>query len=126
MKAESASLLEKARRALSAAQRDLATGDADNAIARAYYAAFHAATAAIHELDLSAKTHKGTHQLFHQTYVETGRIGRRHSHTLARLFQDRQDADYLFEPGVFSLEAATDATQKAVSFVDTVEALLTP
>ena len=125
MKRESASLLEKAHAALNAARRDLATGDADNAINRAYYAAFYAATAAIHELDLAAKTHKGTHQLFYQTYVETGRIDRRHSHTLARLFQDRQDADYLFESGVFSIEAATDATQKAASFVDAVEALLT-
>lgn len=123
MKAETYELLEKAARTLEAARRDLAANDPDNAIARAYYAAFHAATAALTEADLPAQTHKGTHHLFRQAYVASGRIDPHHSRAFGRLFQNRQEADYLIGK-VFSPSDATDALRQAASFVDAVEALL--
>ena len=96
MKPETKSLLDKARRTLEAARRDLGADDTDNAISRAYYATFHAATAALHEKNLAAKSHTGSHHLFHQTYVLTGAIDQKTSGTLSRLFQNRQDVDYAF------------------------------
>ena len=57
-------LLDKARRRLDAAVRDLDAGDAEGAVSRAYYAAFHAASAALASEGLSAKTHAGAHNLF--------------------------------------------------------------
>ena len=126
MKPETKDLLKKADHALDAARRDLDASDADNAISRAYYAAFYAATAALNEANLTAQTHKGTHTLFYQHFVESGKVDKRYLRAFSRLFQNRQDVDYAFGIGIFSLEAATDAVQEAQSFVDMVEALLSP
>ena len=123
MKPETKSILEKARRTLAAARRDLASDDADNAISRAYYATFHAATAALHEKGLAAKSHTGTHHLFHQEYGLTGRIDQQTSKTLSRLFQDRMNAEYTFGT-TFGPKAATDAIEQAEAFVEAVAALL--
>lgn len=123
MKAETNALLEQARRALAAAWRDLDAEDADHAVAHAYYAAFHAATAALNEAGLSARSHQGTHNLFYQEYVENGKVENRHSRTLSFLFQSRQEADYT--TGItFSLDDAADAIQQAEAFVEAVTALL--
>ena len=125
MKPETNALLEKAHYTLDAARRDLDAADADNAISRAYYAAFHAATAALNEADLAAQTHKGTHTLFYQTYVEPGKIDTHFHRSFSRLFQNRQDVDYAFGIGIFPLETATTAVQQAEAFVEAVAALLT-
>ena len=124
MKPETSVLLEKAHHTLDAARRDLEAADADNAISRAYYAAFYAATAALNEADLAAQTHKGAHTLFYQTYVESGKIDKHHNRAFSRLFQNRQDVDYVFGIGIFSLETATTAVQQAEAFVEAVATLL--
>lgn len=125
-KPETNALLRKAHHALEAAQRDLDATDADNAISRAYYATFYAATAALSQADLTAHTHKGTHHLFYQHYIDPGKIEYQHHRAFLRLFQNRQDVDYAFGVGVMSLEDATHAVQQAEAFVDAVAALLSP
>lgn len=125
MKHETKVLLQQAHRALDAARRDLAAQDPDNAIPRAYYATFHAVSAALNEAGLSARSHKGTHHLFYQEYVDSGRIDTQYMQILVYLFRSRQDADYT-SGATFSLKAATDAVQQAEAFVDAVAALLSP
>ena len=124
MKPETKAFLEKARYTLDAARRDLDAADADHAVSHAYYATYYAATAAINEVDLTAKTHKGTHTFFYQQYVESGKIDEHHHHAFSRLFQLRQDVDYAFGIGILPLETATTAVEQAEAFVDAVEALL--
>jgi uncharacterized protein (UPF0332 family) len=116
-------LLKKARRALEAAQRDLEAGDADNAVARAYYAAFHAVTAAPHEAGRRGKSHPGTQQLFYEHFVRTGRLDRAQSSLFSSLFQMRQAADYAFGT-VFSADRAQEAVRDAGELVDVIEALI--
>src|SRR5690606_5842056 len=94
VKETTAELFDKAHRALEAARRDLDAGDADNAVARIYYAVFHAATAALHEDGLAAKSHPGTQQLFFERFVRSGRMDRAASSLFASLYQMRQEADY--------------------------------
>ncbi len=124
MKPETNALLEKAQYTLDAARRDLDAADADHAISRAYYAAYYAATAAINEVDLAAKTHKGTHTLFYQVYVESGKIDEHHHHTFSRLFQNRQDVDYAFGINILPLKTAITAVEQAEAFVEAVSSLL--
>jgi len=93
VKPETDALLKKAHHALEAARRDLDATDADNAISRAYYATFYAATAALSETDLTAHTHKGTHHLFYQHYIDSGIVDYQHHRAFLRLFQNRQDVD---------------------------------
>jgi hypothetical protein len=123
LKNEAKALLEQAHRALAAARRDLAAEDSDNAVSRAYYAAFHAASAALNETGQAARSHKGTHHLFYMEHVETGRLPSKYSQTLAYLFQLRQDADYV-SGATFSLETATDALHQAEAFVAAVKRVL--
>lgn len=119
MKPENQALLEKAEQALRAARRDLAAGDADPAVARAYYAAFHAATAALHQEGLAARSHSGTHYLFHQHFVESGVFSAGLARVLRRLQQQREEADYAYA-SVHSLEAAAEALEQAEAFVAAV------
>ncbi len=123
MKPETHQWLEKAQHTLEAARRDLTAEDAGNAISRAYYAAFHAATAALEEASLTAQSHKGIHNLFYRKFVETGKIDGQHNQAFSRLFQNRQEADYTFGT-VFSLQDAADAIRQAEAFVEAVAALL--
>ena len=54
---------QKARRALRTARLSVEDGDADAAVNRAYYAAFHVASAALELAGEHPKTHKGVHNL---------------------------------------------------------------
>ena len=123
MKPETRAWLEKASLALNAARRNLTAEDADNAISRAYYAAFYAATAALNEVNLATKSHKGTHKLFYREYIDSGKIDSHHNQAFSRLFQNRQVADYTFGT-TFGPKAATDVIQQAEVFVEAVAALL--
>ena len=116
-------LLEKAHRTIEAALRDVEAGDGDNAISRAYYAAFQAATAALNEAGYWAKSHPGTQHLFFQHWVQTGRLDRSYSGIFAALYQMRQEADYAFGD-VFTAERARQAVEDAQDFVAAVEGLL--
>ena len=112
MKEESRLLLEKAQRALLAAQRDFDASDADHAVVHAYYACFHAATAVLNEVDQAARTHPGLHRLFYDHLISSGRVRKEMGRVLATLYQDRQEADYAFGR-VFEQEEARDAIRTA-------------
>ena len=88
-----------------------------------YYAAFYAATAALNEVNLATKSHKGTHKLFYREYIDSAKIDSHHNQAFSRLFQNRQAADYTFG-ATFSPETALDAIEQAEAFVEAVAALL--
>lgn len=56
MRSEIKALLDKAHRRLDGAVRDLDAGDAEGAVSRIYYAAFHAASAALASEGFSARS----------------------------------------------------------------------
>lgn len=118
MKLEATRWTDKARRDLAAARRDLDAGDPDNAVVRAYYAAFHVATAALCESGLAAKTHTGTQALFYQTFVRNGSVDPKVARALPALQQRREASDY----GVRAPDAETarDSIEQAEAFVDAV------
>lgn len=123
MKAEAYTLRTKAYRTLEAARRDLDAGDADNAVARAYYAAYHIATALLHEHNLTARSHAGTQRLFFEHFVKRGPLERTQSSFFSSLYQMRQEADYAFGE-VFETTQAAEAVRDAVTFVEILALML--
>ena len=123
MKEGTRQLLKKAHTALMAAQRDIEAKAPDQAIARAYYATFHAATAILHERGEHARTHTGIQHKFYKSFIESGELDINLSRILIALFQSRQEADYAFEAG-FTLANARDAVENAAFFLDAIVAFL--
>jgi uncharacterized protein (UPF0332 family) len=95
MNDESQLSLGDAHRSLDAARRDLDATDPDNAVVRAYYACFHAATALLDQRGLDAKSHRGTHHLFYETFVADGPFDREMSRILSGLSDLRQARRHL-------------------------------
>ncbi|WP_447975006.1 HEPN domain-containing protein [Nitrospira sp. Kam-Ns4a] len=88
------SYLAKAEEKVRAARDLYGKGYWDDAISRAYYAAFHAAQAALLTEGQRADTHRGLVTLFGLLLVKTGKLDRRWGKFLANLKDDREAGDY--------------------------------
>jgi len=118
-------LLEKARRAISDAiylQRDERI---EASINRAYYAALHAARAALLTRGESPRSHHGVHTRFALHFIATGEIKRTIGDTLVLAARERERSDY--EPlSAFDARAAADLIADVEQFVAAFEALIEP
>ncbi|OGX41053.1 MAG: hypothetical protein A3C53_06715 [Omnitrophica WOR_2 bacterium RIFCSPHIGHO2_02_FULL_68_15] len=86
--------LAKAREKLRVAETLLAGRAFEDAVSRAYYAAFHATQAVLLTEGLTAGTHQGLVNLFGLHLVKTGKFEARFGRFLANLKDDREDSDY--------------------------------
>ncbi len=86
--------LAKAREKARVAHDLFAKGDWDDSVSRAYYAAFHAAQAALLTEGQRGETHKGLVTLFGLLLVKTGKFEKRWGKFLANLKDDREAGDY--------------------------------
>ncbi len=84
----------KALRNLEAAQLLLDQGFAEESTGRAYYAAFHAARAALLSLGVEAKTHHGVHTQVSSLLIRNGHLPAEASRWLRLLEAARYRADY--------------------------------
>jgi len=94
---DATTLLAKAEQAAELARILLHHGDLEDATNRAYYAAFHAARAALThfgELPDTVKSHSTVIGLFGRHVVQTGRMDAEHGRLLNRSHQLRNLADY--------------------------------
>lgn len=115
--------LEKAKEKLKTALSLLNDGAYDDAVSRAYYAAFHAATAVLQTEGLEADTHRGLLNLFGLHFVKPGKIEKKYGKFLANLKDDRETGDY----EAFSTidrETAETAVKEATEFVAEIERYL--
>lgn len=117
-----AALLALARDDLEVARRDL-DGFPRHAASRAYYAVFHAVSAALSDSGHPAKSHAGARSMFGEVLVKSGPFDSTDVRTLARLTRLRNDADYHVGRNV-SAQAATEAVQDAAQLVDRLAAWL--
>lgn len=124
MRPEIQALLDKAHRRIAGAVRDLDAGDAEGAASRIYYAAFHAASAALASEGLSAKTHAGVHNLFYQHFVETGRLPQEAIGTLRGAYALREKSDYS-AAAVFDQQAGEEMLEEVRHFIAQVEGIIT-
>jgi uncharacterized protein (UPF0332 family) len=108
--------MDKARKKLGVARKLLADKEYEDAVSRAYYAAFHAAQAVLLTEGITTSTHQGVVTLFGLHFIKTGRLDKKFGRFLANLKDDRENGDY----GLFSVideEIANESIDEADKFV---------
>jgi uncharacterized protein (UPF0332 family) len=115
--------LERADESLLAAQLLYEAGHWDFAAARAYYAAFYAATAASLGEGGEYRKHSGVIAAIHKFLVRTGKLDKEHGKNLNWLFELRSIGDYGDIRHVPQEDAAR-AIAVAKSFVEAIKNLL--
>ncbi len=86
------------------------------AVARAYYAMFHAATSALLNEGVRRTSHHGLLSAFGQYLVKTGRIDRGSFEHFREAFERRQQTDY--EPLTdVDRETAQESINRAIDFI---------
>ena len=98
-------VLRKAAEKLRVAEMLVANGAWDDAVSRAYYAAFHAVSALHLSQDQTFSSHAQSIGRFNKDVVRTGIFPKECTAILTRLFEDRQSGDY----DVSGLVTAEDA-----------------
>lgn len=116
MKPESRRLLDKAARAIHAAEILLREGDADFAAGRAYYAMFYSAQALLFERGLQFRKHGAVHGAFGEHLIRSGILDARFHRWLLDAFDVRIQGDYGVDAAV-SLEAARAMIDQAGEFL---------
>ena len=86
--------LGRGREELRAAKALLEAGFPSQALSRAYFAGFHAATATLLVLGQAPSTRPGVVSEFGRRVIEEGGLEREVGRSLRRLFEDRMDVDY--------------------------------
>ena len=108
--------LGRAEEKLQAAKALFAAGFIDDAISRAYYAIFHAASAVLFAEGITVGSHHALVAMFGLYLVKPGKIARRFSHILSRVKDEREGGDYdIFS--VFETEDAERAVADAKAFL---------
>ena len=96
----------------------------NDAISRAYYAAYHWARALLFSKGLESKTHRDAIQLIGLHFVRTGLLSDDAARSLARLEDAREASDYTASVR-FSADEARDAIQQAQAFIHACRPLVT-
>jgi uncharacterized protein (UPF0332 family) len=116
VKLDTVKLLEKAGRAIRAAEVLLGKGDAEFAAGRAYYAMFYVAEALLNERDLRFQKHGGVHGAFGEHFARSGMIDAKFHRWLLDAFDRRIQADYGLD-AVVTTEEADRMVEQAREFL---------
>lgn len=106
----------KAEEKLNAARSLMKGGFLDDAISRAYYAIFHAASAILLSEGISVESHSALKDMFGLHFVKTGRINRKYGRILSKLKDERETGDYDIYTS-FDKEDAEGAVKEAGEFL---------
>jgi uncharacterized protein (UPF0332 family) len=118
-------LWQRAQEALRATSTLLAAGFSDFAAARAYYAAFYAASALLLTEGKEFRSHRGVVALMHRDYVRTGRLPVDMGRILSTLSDLRSVGDYGGAAHVSHTEARI-ALIESQQFLEAIRSLLPP
>jgi uncharacterized protein len=116
-------LWQRAQEALRATNILLAAGFPDFAAARAYYAAFYAASALLLAEGKTFRSHRGVVALIHRDYVRSGRLSVNVGRILSTLADLRSVGDYGGAAHISHAEAHV-ALIEAQQFLEAVRSLL--
>ena len=117
MKPEMKEHLARAEEFLEAAEWLISGKYHDVALGRAYYAMFHAATAALETRGIRRGSHHGIISAFGEQFVKTGIVPREMQKHFQNAFDARLDSDYMSSPGITAVEARA-AVERARRFVE--------
>ena len=108
--------INKSGEKIEAAKTLLEDGYLDDAISRAYYSMFHAASAVLLSEGLTVKSHSALKNTFGLHFVKTGRIDKRYARALNKLKDERENGDYDIYTS-FEDEDAVIAIEEAKHFL---------
>ncbi len=94
MKEETRRLLQKAERALRAAETLAKAGDAEFSSGRAYYAMLYTAQALLREMNLGYRKHSSIHAAFGKFFAKANLLDRKYHRWLLDAFDERLRGDY--------------------------------
>lgn len=86
--------IEKSQEKLNAAKALLKDGFIDDAISRAYYSMFHAASAVLLAAGITVESHSALKAMFGLHFVRPGKIDKKFSRWLNKLKDERENGDY--------------------------------
>lgn len=115
--------LKRADQALKAANSLLEQRLLVDAVSRAYYAMFHAATAILYHYGLRVKSHSSAISLFGEHIVKTGLVDKEIGKSLRRAFDLRQKSDYEIDFEI-TQEKVKELVTEAKGFVTEIKAIL--
>jgi uncharacterized protein (UPF0332 family) len=114
----------KAEEKLQAAAALLEQKFADDAISRAYYAMFHAASAVLLSEGITVESHSALKTMFGLHFIKAGLIDKKYGKSLSKLKDERENGDYdIFTS--FEVGDAQDALEEATAFVEAMKGFLT-
>jgi uncharacterized protein (UPF0332 family) len=112
---EITALLNKAESKLKTARIDFDSGQYDDAVSRAYYAAFHAISAALLSKNLTFSSHGQLIGAFNREFINNGIFPEEYSSLMQQIFKDRQVSDY--DP---ITEITEETAQKHIKTAETI------
>ncbi|MBU0573885.1 MAG: HEPN domain-containing protein [Candidatus Margulisiibacteriota bacterium] len=109
--------IEKAEEKLGAAKVLSGKEYFDDAVSRAYYAAFHAASAVLLSEDITVESHSALKTMFGLHFVNKGKLDKRFGRFLNELKDSRESGDYDVYTG-FEKNDAEKAINESQEFVE--------
>ncbi len=116
MKYESRRFLEKAERALAAAEILYDNGDTEFAAGRAYYAMLHVAQGLLRQHDLTYRKHSGVHSAYGEHFAKAGILDPKFHRWMLDAFDRRLKGDYDAEMDI-DAETVTIMLEQAREFL---------
>jgi uncharacterized protein (UPF0332 family) len=113
----------KAAGALADAEANLAAGRFDDAASRAYYCCFHAARAALANVGVQPRTHRGVSERLNIDLVKPGTLEAEFLSILGSVQRDREIADYAIDAEVSPDDVRGDVAQ-ARRFLERMQRLV--
>ena len=123
MKDSSKQLLEKASRAIEAANTLLDNRSSEFSTGRAYYAMFYTAEALLNEKGLRFRKHGGVHSAFGEHFIKTGIFDAKFHRWLLDAFDRRIESDYGIEVLVIDRDAR-ELIEQAKEFLQAARSIL--
>jgi len=115
--------LAKAEESLASAELELNARHINFAVNRLYYACFYAVTALLLRDGKQFARHSTVKSEFSRTYIKPGRVDLKWNKFYQKLFDDRQEGDYI-PTATFELKDVSMCLQQAREFIDLIRGLI--
>jgi hypothetical protein len=115
--------LEKAADALDSARLELNQGHTTFAVNRLYYSCFYAVTAILLQDGKQFARHSAVRSEFTRSYIKSGKVDVKWSKFYQRLFDDRQEADYI-PTIVFEKSEILEQIKQAEEFIALIQSMI--
>lgn len=115
--------MQKAQESLASVELELNAGHINFAVNRLYYACFYATTALLLRDGKQYARHSAVKSEFGRTYIKTGRVDAKWNKFYQKLFEDRQEGDYI-PTTTFEASEVSTRIEQAREFLDLVRGLI--